>query len=290
MIGIVLALLAALAFSLSTVLVRKEVDKSNFFSVAWVVTVMGNIILWPFALLFTNLRTVNVEGVLFFVITGILAPGIARPLYFKGMKVVGASVNASVFATYPMYSSIFAVLLLGETLAPEYWIGMACIVVGVVFIERSLSKPKTGSTRISRRGLVFPLLASLTVAFAFVIRKHGLNIYNEPLLGAAIGYFSTFLLYLILPFSSYNKRGSKFSGKDFRLFWKAGVGMSLAWILSFYALQHGRVSIVTSLIQTEPLFILFFTHLYLKELECVSFKLLISALLIVTGVMFVSIH
>ncbi len=290
MIGVVLALLAALTYSLSAVLVRKRLDESNFFSVALVVTVMGNIILWPLALLFTNLRTVNLEGILFFVVTGILAPGIARPLYFKGMAVVGASVNASIFATYPMYSSIFAVLFLGEALPPEYWIGIICIVVGVIFIERSLGKPKTGPKRIFKKGLVFPLLASLTVAVSFITRKHGLNIYNEPLLGVTIGYSSTLLLYLLLSVSSYTTRGSRFSGKDFRLFWKAGVCISLAWILAFYALSHERVSVVTPIMLTEPLFILFFSYLYLKQLERISLNLIISTILIVIGVIFVTVR
>ncbi len=290
MIGIVFALLAALAYSYSVVLVRKRLQESNFFSVALVITVTGNIILWPIALLFTNLRTVNLEGIFFFAIAGILAPGIARLLYFKGMEVVGAALNASIFATYPMYVSIFAVLFLSETLALENWLGIICIVVGVVFIERSLSKPIIGSKRPLKKSLVFPILATLARALSAIIRKHGLNIYNEPFLGVAIGYSSTLLLYLPILFSSYTTRGSMFSGKDFRLFWKIGVYMSLGWILAFYSLSHERVSIVTPLMQTQPMFILFFAYLYLKELEHISVKLVISTLLIVIGVIFVSIR
>lgn len=158
MIGIVLALLSALTYGLAVVLVRKKLDESNFFSVSLVITVTGNIILWPLALLSTNLRTVSLEGILFFVIAGILAPGIARLGYYKGMEVVGLSVNASIFATYPMYSSILAVLLLGEALTPENWIGIVCIGIGVMYIERSLSNSKTGPERISKKVWFFPYL------------------------------------------------------------------------------------------------------------------------------------
>ena len=86
MLGVVLALISALTYGLGAVLVRKRLDDSNFISVSLVVTVIGNIILWPLALLFTNLRTVNLEGVLFFVIAGILGPGITRLFYYKGME------------------------------------------------------------------------------------------------------------------------------------------------------------------------------------------------------------
>lgn len=155
-------------------------DESNFFSVALVMTVIGNIILWPLALSFTDLRMVSPEGVLFFAIAGILAPGIARLLYFKGMEVVGVSINTPIFSTHPIFSSIFAVLLLGEAPALGNWIGIICISVGVVCLERSSSEPKAGTERIFKKGLVFPLLAALIAAFAFILRKHGLNIYNEP--------------------------------------------------------------------------------------------------------------
>lgn len=289
MIGIFFALLSALAYGFSVVLVRKRLDESNLIPVALVITAIGNIILWPFALIFTNLKTINIEGVLFFAIAGLIHPGIGRLLYYKGMKAVGVSINASIFATYPMYTSILAVFFLGDVLTSENWIGIICIVIGVVFIEKIISKPEAGPKGILRKGLVFPLFTSLIVAFGHVVRKQGLNIYNEPLLGVAIGYSLSLLLYLFMSISSHTTRSSVSLGRDFRLFWKAGVGLSLGWVLFYYALSLERVSIITPIKQTEPLFILFFTYLYLKELERISFKLIITTLLIVIGVLLVSI-
>ena len=104
MIGLVLALLSAMVFGFSQILVRKKLDESNFVRISLIITIMGNIILWPLALIFTNPGTINFEGVVFFVVAGLLAPGIVRLIYFRGMEVVGVSANASVFSAYPMYS------------------------------------------------------------------------------------------------------------------------------------------------------------------------------------------
>ena len=289
MMGVVSALLAGLAFSLAVVLARKELDESNFFFVAFVITVTGNIILWSLALLFTNFVTINLEGVLFFAMAGILAPGITRLSYFKSVEIMGVSITASIFAVYPMFSSIFAILSLREAPTPENWIGLICIMIGVVRIETSLGKPKTGSRRAEKKGLVFPLLAALAVSISYILRKYGLNVYNEPLLGAAIGYSSSFLLYLLLSIFSDTQLKSLYSSKNFRLFWKAGVMQTLGWVLSFYALRHEKVSIVTPLMQTQPLFVLLLAYLYLKELEHLSFKLVVGTFLIVIGAMLVSI-
>jgi drug/metabolite transporter (DMT)-like permease len=289
MIGIVLALLSAMAFGFSQVLVRRKLDESNFFFISLAITIMGNIILWPIALILTNLRTINFEGVLFFVVAGLLAPAIVRLIYFKGMEAVGVSANASVFATYPMYSSLLAVLILGEVLVAENWIGIICVIVGIVYMERNLSNSETRSKKTPRKGFVFPLIASLTFAFSQIVRKQGLNIYNEPLLGVAIGYSSALLLYILLLVFSNPAGGSKFSGEDLRLFWKPGLGISLAWLLSFLALSQESVSIIAPLLQTELLFVLFFGYIFLRKIEDITFKLIISALLIVTGVILVSI-
>ena len=171
MIGVVLALLSAMAFGFSQILVRRKLDESNFVFISLAITLMGNIILWPLALILTNPGTVNFEGVMFFVVAGLLAPGIVRLIYFKGMEVVGVSANASVFAAYPMYSSFLAVLILGEVLVAENWIGIICIIVGIVYLERNLINTETRSKKISRKGFVFPLLASVTFSvFIYLIK------------------------------------------------------------------------------------------------------------------------
>jgi len=288
MLGIGLALLAAVASGLAVVLVRKKSDESNVLNTVFTLTSIGNIILWPLALLITNLEAVNFEGVLFFAISGLLAPGIARLLYYKGMETVGASVNSSVFATYPLYSSLFAVLLLNETFSSINFLGIMCIILGAISIERSL-RSNAWDKRILKRSLILPVLATLMNALSYIIRKHGLTIYNEPLLGVAIGHAISFLLFFLLSIFPNSVRRSFVSKKDFGLFWKAGAILSFVWILAFSALSYERVSVVTPLLSTEPLFVILFAYVYLKELEHISFKLIISTVLIVFGVVLVGI-
>ena len=60
--------------------------------------------------------------------------------------------------------------------------------------------------------------------------------------------------------------------------------MSFGLLCSFYALKYGDVSIVAPITNTEPLFILLFTHLFLKKLEKVSILLLMGTVMIVTGI------
>jgi len=290
MFGVALALLSALSFGLSQILVRKNLEKSNFVYISLTVTIMGNVILWPLALTFTNLNTINLEGLLLFVFAGLLAPGIARLFYFKGMETAGISANASIFATYPLYTSITAILLLGETLTAENWIGLACIIAGVIFVGRTINNGDTQTKSTTKKGLIVPILGSLAIAFSQIVRKEGLNIYNQPLLGVAVGYSTSLIVYLLLLFFSNGARASRFSRKDLQMFWKPGVGIAAGWLLSFLALSQEMVSIVAPILQTELLFILFFAYIFLRKQEKFSFKLIASALLIVAGVILISIN
>lgn len=290
MFGVLLALLSALSFGLSQTLVRKNLHKSNFLYITLTVTIMGNIILWPLALAFTDLNTINPEGILLFIIAGLLAPGVARLFYFKGMETAGMSANASIFSTYPLYTSIAATLLLGEALTTENWIGLICIIVGVIFIGRNINNGGTQTTSTTKKGIIIAFIGSLAMAFSQILRKEGLNIYNEPLLGVAAGYTTSLIVYLLVIRLSRNNETPPFSLNDVRNFWKPGVGIAAGWLLAFVALSQEMVSIVAPILQTELLFILFFAYIFLRKQEKVSLKLAASAILIVAGVILVSIN
>jgi uncharacterized membrane protein len=290
MLGVVLALLSALSFGLSQTLVRRNLDKSNYIYISLTVTIIGNIILWPLALAFTNLNTINPDGLLLFVIAGLLAPAIARLFYFKGMETAGISANACIFATYPLYTSITATLLLGEVLTAENWAGLACIIVGVIFVGRNINNGNTQTKTTTKKGLIVPILGSLAIAFSQIFRKEGLNIYSEPLLGVAVGYTTSLIVYLLVIAFSKNAKRPQFSRSDLRHFWKPGVGIAAGWLLSFFALSQAMVSIVVPILQTELLFILLFAYIFLRKQEKVTLKLAASALLIVAGVILITIN
>lgn len=290
MLGIALALLSALSLGSSQIFVRKNLEKSNFIYISLTVTIMGNIILWPIAITFTDLSTLNSIGVFFFIIAGLLAPGITRLFYFKGMETAGISTNASIFSTYPIYTSIIAVMFLGETLTSENWIGLLCVVMGAIFIGRTIHNGNTQTEDRSKKGLILPLVGSLSIAFSQTLRKEGLNIYNQPLLGVAIGYLTSLFVYLVVIAFSKKTKKSRFSRKDINLFWKPGVGIAIGWLLSFLALSQEMVSIVVPILQTELLFILILAYIFLRKFEKISFSLVASSCMIIIGVVLISIN
>jgi DME family drug/metabolite transporter len=286
MLGPTLALLSAVASGLSVVIVGKYSKQTNAFNVSVVVSCVGMALLWPLAFLLTDFSAANFEGILLFAAGGVLTPGLVRLFYYGGLQKLGASVNSAVFSIYPLYSSILAVLLLNEILSLGNWAGVLCIVLGVIFVEVS-SREINNGVKSTRKNLIFPIAGGLTYGVANIIRKYALDVYNAPVLGVAVAYTFSLLPFLLMFLFSTSTRKELSLKRDFRLFWMAGIGQAISWILSFYALSYETVGVVTPLLSIEPLFVVFFAYLYLKEVEHISPKLVASIALTVLGVVLV---
>ena len=288
MIGIVLALLSAAVSGLAVVLVGRHSKKSNAFNVSLLISFVGLVIIWPLATVLTDFTEANLEGILLFAVGGIFSPGLVRLFYYSGLKNLGPSVNSSIFSVYPLYSSLLAVFFLSEFLTLENWIGVVAIAVGVIFVEMSSRKNNGGNNHRILKNWFFPILGGLTLGLSAILRKMALNLFNAPVLGIAVAYSFSFIPYIVIFAFHKPTRSSLSLKKDLRLFWVAGVGQAVAWLLSFYALSLETVSVVTPLLSIEPLFVAIFAFLYLREQEQLSLKLVASILITVLGAVLVT--
>jgi len=289
LIAEIFALMSALTYALGIVSIRKRLDESSFTSVTVVISIIGAIIFWILVPVTVPLNTIDVNGILLFVLSGALAPGFARLLYFKGMKELGASINTSIVATNPMISSLVAVFLLAEHPTPVIWIGMLTVTSGVIMVGRSIHQGDT-ATNLTKFASAYPLVTACFAGLALVARKMALNVYSEPVMGVAIGYLTSLFIYLfLLAFSSDFRGSTEISKRTLQLFWKGGLCWCLGQLCSFYALRYGDVSIVAPILNIDPLFVLLFAHLFLKKLEKVSSLLLIGTVTVVIGISLITI-
>jgi drug/metabolite transporter (DMT)-like permease len=287
MLGITFALLSAAASGFSVVIVGRHSQKSNPFNVSVLISAVGLVILWPLAFVLTDFGTANMEGIALFALGGLLTPGLVRLFYYNGLAKLGTSVNSSIFSVYPLYTALLAVLFLSEILNLQNWIGVVSIVLGVIFVEFTSREANSGGKSL-RKSLIFPVLGGLTLGASAIIRKSALNLFDAPILGVAVAYTFSFLVYAVMLAFSKPTRKALSLKKDLRLFWLAGVGQALSWIFSFYALSLEKVSVITPLLSIEPIFVVLLAYVYLRGTEHVSLKLVASIILTVVGVILVT--
>jgi drug/metabolite transporter, DME family len=286
MIGVAFAILSAATSAFSVVLVRKYSNQSSTFNISLAISWVGMLVLWPLALFLTDFSATNLPSILLFAVSGILTPGFVRLLYYQGMKKLGASVNSSLFAIYPLYTALLAVLFLTEALAPGNWAGILLVFLGGILVEWSSHEAK--SQRHSKKDIIFPVLGGIALGFGSIFRKSALNLFDAPVLGVAVAYTASLLPFLVmLAFSTQTRRKLSLK-RDLRLFWVAGVGQAVTWMLGFYALSFDDVSVITPLLSIEPVFVALFAFLYLQKIEHVSTRLVVSIILTVLGVVLVT--
>jgi drug/metabolite transporter (DMT)-like permease len=287
MIGAALAIISAATSAVSVVLVRKYSSHSSAFNISLAISWVGMLILWPLALALTDFSLVNIASILLFALSGILTPGFVRLLYYQGMKKLGAPVNSSLFSIYPLYTSLLAVLFLSEILAIGNWAGILMVFLGGILVEWS-SREATNQNKHSRIDLIYPVLGGIALGVGSIFRKYALNLFDAPVLGVAVAYTASLLPFLVMLVFSAPTRRELSLKRDMRLFWVAGVGQAITWMLSFYALSYDDVSVITPLLSIEPVFVALFAYLYLRKIERVSPKLVVSIVLTVLGVVLVT--
>lgn len=289
MLGVALAVLSAITSAFSVILVRRHSKESNTFNISLIISLIGISVLWPLALILTDFAGANLMALLIFGLSGILTPGLVRLLYYQGMKKLGAPVNSSLYATYPLYTALMAHFFLGDVLLAGNWLGIIMVFFSGILVELS-SREVNIEGHYQRRNILLPLIGGLTLGVGSIMRKFALDMFNAPVFGVALAYTFSLLPFLAIYLASKPTRDAVTLKRDMRLFWVAGIGQAVTWMLGFYALSNADVSVVTSILSTEPVFVALFAYVYLKKIEKVSAKLLVSIILTVIGIILVTMH
>lgn len=285
----VLALTASILIGATTILLTECVKRTNPVLTMLVVTLVGTIVFMSLALPTIPLSYLKSPAVWFFVIAGIFSPALVRWIYLVSLKRIGASISSSILATGPAFTAIIAVVFLKEQVTLSIALGITAIVCGIIFFERQHNEDSGPQNR-RKRDLLLPLLAALFFSLAVVLRKKGLLILDSPLLGVTAGFGTSLLVYLLmLLFSAKMRRSISIAKKDLPLLVGTGVFMTAAWFCIFKALSTGDAIVVTPLASLHPLVVVGFSKLFLKDQSEVSPKIILGAVLVVTGIVLITI-
>ncbi|HEV8642783.1 MAG TPA: DMT family transporter [Methylomirabilota bacterium] len=275
-----LALLAAFAFGIAGVLLKRGLQYATPLTAALVSVTFTTGLVWLLAALTTELSLLMTGTILPFLIAGLVAPGLARLALFVGVDRIGVSRAAPLVATAPLFSVAMAILFLGERPSWMLLVGAACIVTGGVLLsQRGLTDRAW-----RRRDLVFPLLAALGFAFRDNISRYGFREYSDPLLAAAAATLTSLAVMWLFA-------GLQAGSGRMRLQWiglgflaLSGLSEGLAYMTMWRALALGDVSVVSPLINAQSIFAVALAAVFLRDLERVTWRIAVAAGLIVAGV------
>ena len=279
MIPELLAFSSAIFWAIQITFSRKGLLTLTVTSGLMVNLIVVTVTLWLFTIIFFPTQNISPTAILVFALSGAIAPFLGRLFLFEGIFRLGSSLAASFRGIYPLFATFTAIIFLGEKITLLIFLGTLSIISGAVIVSSSNIGSKL---KFRKLDISIPILGALCFGLADPIRKFGLGLLNSPILGAAIGsttalacltLFLTYRRKIVLPV---NNEGTKYLVIS-------GFVTSFALMTLFFALSFGSVVLVTPLSGTAPLFVLIFSHVFLKQVEKVTPFLVIGAIVIVLG-------
>jgi len=278
----IFALANAFLFALHNIFTKKALRYSNPATGVISSLLINIVFLWAMAILFVPIANVNLTSILIFVGVGFFQPGLTRLLTYKGIDALGVAITDPIRASTPLFSAAMAIIFLGEQMTLPIIVATLMIIAGITLLSwRSGSLKLVGSALF----LWYPIAASALAGASQVVRKFGLAAVPHPFLAAAVTATSSFVVSIVtLWYVEKNQETWKMNRQCFWWFLAAGITISLGMTCIYYALDLGKVSVVIPISSTGPLFSLILTALFLRDVERVTLRIVLSALMIVSGV------
>ncbi len=271
------ALVTAFSFGLSAVLVRKGLSESTAVTATLVISGVQVVVLG--FLLLLSPPSLSWAAVGYFVVAGLLAATFGRTLNYMSIDRLGVPISTSLSGTNPLFTIVFASLLIGEAVEASTVAGTALVVAGIALISGW-----GGENSVRKGDLVIPLAAASLYALSSILRKTALTMLPEPVLGAVVGALASLFTFPVV-LRLMNRVGDlRLTRGSLPYFAAAGVSNSVAWVSMYLATQSGSVSVVSAIIGANPLFGLVLSAIFLRGVERITPRTIAGCLVIVAGI------
>ncbi len=147
----ILALSSSFLASVTMILMKKAIERTNPTSAMLVVTLVGSIIYLLISLFTVPFSYLKSDALIYFLIAGLFSPALVRWLYFISLDRIGPSVSSSILATGPAFTAVIAVVLLNEKITLQISLGILTIIGGIVIFERDMHNQTGFGSRNSKR-------------------------------------------------------------------------------------------------------------------------------------------
>ena len=284
MLPILFGLLTSFCFAVASLLAQRGYHIGPAPWGAWITIVANAAFLWAGHLLLEGETRLFVADNLIFVAVGLFVPGVTRVLSFRGIRTMGSSITSTIVNTTPMFSTVLAILILGERPSPLVLAGVLLTVGGLVTVSWGGEKASYAKVE-----LLFPFLCALLFSMKDISVRWGLGGGGgQPILAAAIAALtSTIEIFLITRFA----QGEKFTLPPLpvlRWFVWSGIFTGGSFLFMYVAFSMERVSIVAPLVNSYTVFVAVLTPFMARQIERLTPRKLAGAALVVAGIFAVS--
>ena len=308
MLGIVLALLSSLSFSMNSVLSRRGVASASASAGAFITVLMGVPMFFIAAFATGQLFNVNqltLDAYFLLSTAGILHFGIGRYFNYRSIGAIGATRAAPAQSLATPYAILVAFVFLGESVNLLMAKGIVLVLGGpTIMVERGKQPAKQstldglGSSTVSQFEIkqMDGYLSSAAAVLAYgtspiLIRAALQDTTGVAVLGGLVAYIAASFA-LIVTLVHPKRRGLVMGMRmpAIRLFLGSGFFTFLAQLLRFAAFAVAPVAVVNPLMRTGSIFTLILSMTMNRHLEVINRKVVVGVLISVAGVLLIVVN
>ena len=284
MLPIFFGILTSICFAIASLLAQRGYHVGPAPWGAWITIVFNTLLLLAFHFIVEGETRLWIADNLIYVAVGLFVPGATRVLSFRAIRTMGSSITSTIVNTTPMFSTVLAVLILGERPSLLVLAGIVLTVGGLIVVS-------WGGEKISypRIELVFPFLCALLFSGKDIAVRWGLGGGGgQPILAAGIAALtSTIEIFLITRYIQ--KQPLVLPPLQVaRWFISSGLFTGGSFLFMYVAYSMERVSIVAPLVNSYTVFVSILTPFMARRIETVTKQKLAGAALVVAGIFAVS--
>lgn len=293
---LLLAILGAFSFAISSIMLRKAVLTVEDSTIGVPVAIWLSVVLLFFFLAarggLGDIGAFSWQGYALLGAAGIIHFVAGRSLNFELTQVVGVNISNVLNRLSPIVAVILGLTILGENLTWQSATGVALIISGLIVISlnpQMLHGRRKFYSNIPRRAYLLGLGVGVAFGVSPVMIKIGLGNSGSPVAGVFISYAAAAIAVSTF-FVKDAKRVSlaTMSKGAWTFFCLTGLFTLLAQLFRYVALDSGPVSLVATVFSISPIFTLLLAFFFIRKVEVFSTNVIIGIIIVLAGTLLIA--
>jgi len=278
---IIAAILSSFFAGLTSILAKLGIKKTDSDIATFVRTFV--VLLFSFIMVLIvgsvgSIIQIETRSLIFLVLSG-LATGASWICYFKALSMADVNKVVPIDKSSTILTVVLAIIIFNET-NNLYIKIIGTILIGVgIFLM--IEKKENIESKKEKGWFIHAILSAVFATLTSILAKIGINNIESNLATFIRTIVVLFMAFIIVLSKKKTKEIKSIDKKELIFIILSGIATGASWLMYYYAIQKGVVSVVVPIDKLSIVFTMTFSFIFLKEK--ISIKALIGLLLMISG-------